>query len=136
MEMNCFVVDTFAWIEYFKGSASGLEVLDLIKGQRNELFTPITALSELKDYCERQGKNFEEIYIAVRSNSSILELGGEDAIEAGKNHFEMKKKMKNWGYMDSFILAALKKMQKIHKKAKIVTGDEHFRQFPFTIWIK
>lgn len=42
--------------------------------------------------------------------------------ERAHSHFENKKKIKNWGMSDSIILATAKLLN-----AKVVTGDEHFR---------
>jgi predicted nucleic acid-binding protein len=136
MEVKYFVVDTFAWIEYLKGSESGLKLFDLLKNKENEFFTPLTVLAELKDYCMSNREDFNEAYRIVGENSRIMGLSEEDVIEAGKNHFELKKKIKNWGYMDSLILASFRKARKTHKNTKIVTGDRHFKQFNFTKFIR
>ncbi len=136
MDMKYFVVDTYAWIEYFKGSEQGLKLFSLVKNTKNELFTPVTAITELKDYCDANSRDFEALLSEIRSNSHIVLLDENDAIEAGRNHAEMKKKTKNWGYVDSFIVAVHKKIERVYGKTRIVTGDKHFKELNCTYWIK
>ncbi|KYK27900.1 MAG: PIN domain-containing protein [Theionarchaea archaeon] len=51
-----------------------------------------------------------------------MEIDAELAKLAGSIHATMKKKFKDFGIMDAFLLAAAQ-----HTSAKIVTGDPHFR---------
>ena len=58
----------------------------------------------------------------IISQTKIIQLNMELALLAGKINNENKKKIKNWGMADSIILATAR-----INKAKVVTGDEHFR---------
>ena len=55
----------------------------------------------------------------------------ELAVTAGKSDLEMKKKAKGWGLADSIVLCTARSL-----KAKVVTGDEHFRYLEEVIFIK
>ena len=46
------VFDTFAWVEYFKGSIKGRKVEQLLK--ENEIITPLIVLLELSYLAERE----------------------------------------------------------------------------------
>jgi predicted nucleic acid-binding protein len=58
-------------------------------------------------------------------------LDFELAIEAGRIDVEKKKKEKGWGLADSIVLFVARS-----KKAKVVTGDLHFKEFENVIFIK
>ena len=58
----------------------------------------------------------------IVSKSEIIDLNNDIALAAGEINFENKKKIKNWGMSDAIILATARMFN-----AKVVTGDEHFR---------
>ena len=64
------------------------------------------------------------------SNSTIVGLTPEIAKEAGVSHADIKKKVRNFGLVDAIILVSARKL-----KAKIVTGDKHFKGFKETVWL-
>jgi predicted nucleic acid-binding protein len=66
------------------------------------------------------------IYInGIKNGSTILNLNEAIAIFAGKLNFERKKNVKNWGMIDSIILATAQ----IYN-LKILTKDSGFRDLP------
>ena len=51
--MYCiYVVDTFAWIEYFNGSEQGKKAKDYIEGE--EIATPSIVIAEFTDKYQRE----------------------------------------------------------------------------------
>jgi len=58
----------------------------------------------------------------TQSSSDVLDLDEEIAILAGKINFENKKKIKNWGMLDSFIYSTARLYG-----LKTLTGDKHFK---------
>ena len=87
-----YIIDTYAWVEYSKGSEKGLKLFSLLKNTKNELFTPITVLTELKDYCLGSGRDFDELLAVVRSNSHIVLLGpGGVWTRSGNGQFQNKR---------------------------------------------
>ncbi len=58
----------------------------------------------------------------IRASSQILDLTFDTAAATGEVDVEMKKKVKNWGLADSIVLTLARSA-----KAKVVTGDDHFR---------
>jgi predicted nucleic acid-binding protein len=123
------VVDTFAWIEYFAGSEEGQKVQPYVEG--GETVTPSIVIAEFTDKYEREGKNPKERLSFIRTKSSISPLDDDLAESAGKISAERRKKVKGWGLVDSVVLATARA-----KGAKVVTGDEHFRDLEETVMIK
>jgi predicted nucleic acid-binding protein len=58
----------------------------------------------------------------IKTSTLVIELNEEIAILAGEIDIERKKLIKGWGMADSIILATARV-----KGAKIVTGDQHFK---------
>jgi predicted nucleic acid-binding protein len=67
----------------------------------------------------------------IRSSSQILQLTFDLAASAGEIDLDMKKKVRGWGLVDSIILTFARSAN-----AKVVTGDEHFREIKEAIMIK
>jgi predicted nucleic acid-binding protein len=130
-----FVIDTYAWVEYFMGSPLGERSGEYIEG---DAVTPTMVVLELRRLLlKRIGQNretsqgAEEKMDYVRSTSTILDLSYESSISAAGIDLEMKKRVSGWGAADSIVLEAARRLG-----GKVVTGDEHFRGLPETIMIK
>ncbi len=115
-----YIIDSYAWIEYFKGSHQGKIAKDFIENGQSA--TSAITIAELSEKYERERKKFDEDFSFMLSQTTILELSTELALLAGTINYEHKKKIKNWGMADSIILATAT----LHG-AKVVSGDEHFR---------
>jgi len=66
----------------------------------------------------------------IKSRSAVVPLTEEVAVEAAKIDIEMKKKVEGWGLADSIVLGTAR-----NKRAKVLTGDEHFSNLEETIFI-
>lgn len=126
-----YVIDSWAWIEYLIGSDSGEEVKQIIENKGNEIFTCILSIAEIASMTKRENRDSDSAYKAMLSLSKIYNLDNDLAKEAGLFHAEIKKTIKDFGLIDSFILSIAKKI-----KAKVVTGDEHFRAIKEAVFIK
>lgn len=115
-----YIIDSYAWVEYFKGSKQGEMAKEFIESKNSA--TSVITIAELSEKYEREAKKFDEDLRFIISQTKIIALNIELALFAGKINNENKKKIKNWGMADSIILATAK-MNKI----SVVTGDEHFR---------
>src|SRR3990170_2497394 len=126
--MSCkYVIDSYAWIEYFKASGYGEIAKNYIESKYSA--TPTVVVSEISRKLQTEialGNESQEGRLKrlefVRATSQIVDLDFEIAAEAGKIDVEMKKKAKGWGLADSIVLCTAR-----NAKAKVVTGDEHFR---------
>ena len=130
--MRC-VIDSYAWLEYFMGTTKGEKAKKIIDSAENIKLTPTICLSEIYAKVlrvENQGKaELQRTFIKLRS--AITPLTEEIAVESAKIDVEMKKKITGWGLADSIVLATARK-----KKAKVLTGDKHFKNLKETIYLE
>ena len=127
--MSDFVIDTFAWIEYFLGSEAGMKAGNYIESKN--AITPSIVIAELSHKYSREKIDFSDKLKFILFNSRIADLDAETANEAGIISTINKKKSRNWGMADSIILATSLKFN-----AKVVAGNEHFRDIENVIMIK
>jgi len=80
-----------------------------------------------KETREERGRHLE----FIRASSQILYLTFDMAASAGEIDVDMKKKVRGWGLVDSIVLIFARSAG-----ARVVTGDEHFREIKEAIMIK
>lgn len=129
--MNLFVIDAYAWVEYFDGTSLGEKVRKIVENDANTIYTNVITIAELSSHFQRKGSNFEEARKIILSLSSVYSISLEFAEEAGKSHAIIRDKRKHMGLADVFVLQTARKL-----KAKVVTGDEDFRGLPEAVMIK
>lgn len=129
--MNRFVIDAYAWVEYFNGSAIGLKVKDIIEGAGNQVYTNIVTVAELSSHFRKENHDFEEAKKIIALLSLFYHIDLEFADESGKLHASMGKERKHIGMADIFVLLTARKLN-----AKVVTGDEDFRGLKEALMIK
>ena len=117
-----YVIDAHAWIEYFLGSERGKKVREILDSNENEIFSSIITLAEVVSVTKRENRDAEEKYRDILNLSNIHFINPELAKETGILHAEIKKKIKDFGLADAFVLLTARKLG-----AKIVTGDPHFK---------
>ncbi|MBO3841061.1 MAG: PIN domain-containing protein [Candidatus Brockarchaeota archaeon] len=122
------VADSYAWIEYFLGSDYGRILKDYIDTE--ELATPSIVLAEVARKYLREGVGEEDVVKRLNfivASSIVKEVDPELSITAAKAYLELSEKAKAKGLRkpsltDGIVLATGRTL-----KAKIVTGDEHFK---------
>jgi len=131
-----YVIDAYAWIEYFRASKFGEVAKRYIESEDSA--TPTIVVSEISRRLLREIELGNETRAGrlkrlefIRATSQIVDLDFEIASEAGEIDLDMKKKVKGWGLADSIILCTAR-----NAKGKVITGDEHFRGVEETIFIK
>jgi len=127
-----FIVDTYAWVEYFKGSECGRKVAKVIDDKKSHLITLECCLFEIKGWALRAEQDFERIYTAIRQNSDIEPIFTEDWLEAAQIRHEMREKEKiaDFGLVDALIVAK----QRGHN-CKVLSGDRHFKGFGGVVYV-
>ena len=125
-----YLIDSWAWIEYLDGTKNGLKVKEILT-EENEVFTLVLSLAEIISRAKRKGKDIEGVENAILVNSKIINVNVEMSKQAGLLHAEMRKVVKDFGLIDAFVLKAAREL-----KAKIVTGDEHFKNFKNIVFIE
>lgn len=129
--MGTFVIDAYAWVEYFNGTALGEKVRVIVENQQNKIVTNIVTLAELSSSYYRGGLNFDAEEKSLLSLSTLYHLDASFAVEAGRLHAELRKTRKHIGLADTFVLLTARKCT-----ATIVTGDEDFRGLKEVLMIK
>jgi predicted nucleic acid-binding protein len=125
-----YVVDSYAWIEYFRGSEAGKRARGFIEG--GQAATATITVAELREKYTREGwPYFDEDLLFIMSLTAIVNLTKDIAVTAGEINAAMKAKVKGWGMADSITLATAQVA-----KAKVVTGDKHFKGLKQAILIK
>ena len=126
-----YIIDAWAWVEYLIGSNYGEKIRNIIENDENEIFTSSVTIAEVLSVVKRENRNFEEAYKIILSNSKAFDVTSEIVKETALIHAEAKKKIKDFGLADSFILSSSKRLN-----AKIITGDPHFKGFSNVLLIK
>jgi len=125
-----YVVDSYAWIEYFRGSKAGKKARGFIEGDKAA--TATITVAELREKYAREGwPYFDEDLLFITSSTAVVNLTKDIAVKAGEINVAMKVKVKGWGMADSIILATAQVA-----KAKVVTGDKHFKGLKQAILIE
>lgn len=125
-----YLIDTYAWVEYFTGSEKGKVVQQLLEDENNIIYTPECGLAELKGWAIREKLDFDELYRIVRKLSGIQSVTTSDWLEAASIRSEMRKTMKDFGMIDSLIVAQQKRLG-----CKVVSGDSYFKHIEDTIFL-
>ena len=129
--MNKYIVDAWAWIEYFRGTEYGAKLNDILEDPTTDIYTCAITVAEIISKTARDNQDVEAAYNMLLSNSQIIKLDEKISKQAGLIHFKMRQTSKDFGIADAFILAAANKLE-----AKIVTGDPHFKGLKNAIMIK
>jgi len=115
-----YVIDSFAWFEYFAGSTAGAKARLFIESGKS--LTPTIVIAELTEKYRREKMVFAPDRDFILGKTRLISLDSGIAEKAGIINRERKKAVKCWGLADSIVLATAREHD-----AKIVTGDEHFR---------
>jgi predicted nucleic acid-binding protein len=132
------VIDSYAWIEHFLGSEKGGKTDEILQNS-DEIYTPDIVLAEIARKYIREGVEDNIIQSRlqqIEDASNIVALNAEIALLAAKYFLEMQanaKKLKLTlpDLFDAIILATGRSLN-----AKILTGDQHFKNLPETLWLE
>lgn len=126
------LVDSWAWIEYFKGSAAGEKVKGIIEDTQEKIILSSINIAEvynsfLRDYSHPDNERYAEASRkAMKQRSYVYEVDEEVAVDSAKIKHEKK-----WGLGDSIIYATAKR-----EGAKVLTGDLHFKGLNDVIFLE
>jgi predicted nucleic acid-binding protein len=127
-----YVLDSYAWIEYFMGSKKGEAVKAIIENSEEKI-TPTICLAEVyAKTLKVESQELAETQKAfIKEKSALVFLEESIAVESARINVRLKKEIDGWGLADSIVYATA-----IVKKAEVVTGDEHFKKLPNVLFIK
>ncbi len=116
------IFDTYAWIEYFRGTSKGKVVEKFLKS--HEILTPVLVLAELSCKAAREKWSFGKLLEFIKARSLILSIDEKIVTRTGHLYTKVRAQIKNFGLIDSIILATSQ-----IEKADVLTGDPHFKSF-------
>lgn len=131
------VVDTYAWIEMFIGSKKGEKAKEIVE-KADEAYTPDIVTAEIARKYLREGISEQTILERLKTTediTGITPINKNTAIESAKCYLELlekakTKRLKAPSLFDAVILATARTLN-----AKLITGDEHLKDFNETLWI-
>lgn len=122
------IIDTSAWIEYFSGTIKGKIVRDSLENENG--FTPSVVLIELSCKLKKEEYDFKNILNFIKSKTTIIGIKEETIVKCGEIYFKERKKKSGFSMIDAIIWAIAESF-----KAKILTKDNHFKDFKEAIII-
>jgi len=131
------VVDSYAWIELFIGSRKGSKAREALT-EAGEVYTPDFVLAEIARKYLREGMDQQTILERLRKiseSSDVTPISLEAALESAKCYFELKEKAGKAGISDPSLFDAMVLATARVLKAKVITGDRHFKNLNETLWL-
>ena len=131
------VVDAYAWIELLIGSQKGQRVKKILENAE-KVYTPSTVLAETARKFLREGTNEKTIaewLEIIIDASEITQIDPATALEAAKSQLILTEKAKKAKQNSPNLFDAIVYATAVVNNCKILTGDEHFKDLPQTIWI-
>lgn len=118
--MTDWIADSWAWVEYIRGSDKGKKLRDELESG-SEIFTHPVTIAELVSKFRRENLDVETVWKAVNSTSRVITVDSLDAKDAGLTHASTKAKRPNFSLADAFVLQSARKLN-----CRILTGDPDF----------
>jgi len=129
------VVDSYAWVEIFRGSKKGADSRKMIE-DADEARTPDIVLAEVARKYLRESIDEAEVrsrLLSIQSATIITAIDVNVGIRSAQAFLELTEKSKKEGLQrpglfDAIMLATARTYQ-----AKVITGDEHLLGLPEVI---
>jgi predicted nucleic acid-binding protein len=109
--------DSWAWVEYFRGSRAGTRVREMIEAGEL-LATPSVCLAEIKAKYLAEGHDPSERLRFIKGRTSVIDVDASVAEAAADLKVRHRLHM-----VDALVLASARSLE-----SELVTGDEHFRK--------
>ena len=117
------LLDTSVWIEYFKGSESGLIIKKII--EENEVYTSAITIAEISKWFSENGKDNGTALKQLKNNSITLYPNEEILVESGKKYTGLRKINKKIGMIDVIIYISSQLYN-----LELITKDLDFKNLP------
>lgn len=130
-------MDSYAWIELFLGTDKGEKTRRLIL-EAEQVRTPDIVLAEISRKYHREKVDQRTVRSRLETISSTTNITGIDAslaLRAGPTYLELMEKarrerLRTPSLFDAIVLATAREYG-----SSLITGDEHFRSLPETIFL-
>jgi predicted nucleic acid-binding protein len=131
------VVDAYAWVEVFLGSESGLQAKRVIE-EAEHVLTPETVLAEVARKYAREGaadSTIRKRLATMLEASEPVDIDAHLALEAAKATLRLEKQAASSGLRRPSLFDGIVLASATLNDAKVLTGDEHFKGLPETVWV-
>ena len=119
------LVDSWAWIEYFKGSPPGLKASEIIESGRKLLLSAVNVSEIYLFLLRNKPEEADKLINFVLNSSFVISIDSKIALKAAKI-----KQNQKFGLADAIIMATAEE-----NNANILTGDDDFKNFKNLIYI-
>jgi predicted nucleic acid-binding protein len=112
------LIDSWAWIEYFRGSEKGKKVIPYLESDIEIVASALNIAEVYHSILKKKGRRVaRDQRDAILGRCRVVDVDVEIATRGAEIKLERK-----WGLADAIILATSER-----ENAKMVTGDPHFK---------
>ena len=97
---------------------------------KENIITPFIVLLELSYRADKEGWNFKQHLDFIKLKSKITVVTEDFVLKFGSAYNKTKNKVSGIGMADVIVL-----LTATEENAKILTGDQHFKDIPRTIFL-
>ena len=119
------LIDSWAWIEYFKGTSAGNKAKEIIESGDKLLLSTINVSEIYIFLLKNKPEESDKLINFVLNSSFVMLLDSKLAISAAKI-----KQSKKIGLADAIVIATAEE-----NKATILTGDDDFKNMENVIYL-
>ncbi len=119
------LIDSWAWIEYLKGTAYGQKAKEYIEGDDEKIVSSINVAEIYNFLLKNKPNEADNLIDVVIKTSFVIFLQTEIALQAARYKHEKK-----FGMADAIVLATANA-----HNAQIVTGDDDFKDEKNVVYI-
>ena len=119
------LVDSWAWIEYFKGSDAGKKAKEVIESGEGIIISTINISEVYRFLLHNKPEDAERLLKFMMNSSFVIPLDTNLAIQAAKI-----KNTHGMGLADAIVTATAEE-----NKTPILTGDDNFKNMKNVIYI-
>ena len=122
-----YLIDTWAWIEFFLETNIGKKIMKILDSEKNQIIISSVNVAEVYKFIlrEKDLRFAEKALDFMRERSFIIFVSTQIAVESAKLNNQLK-----IGLGDSLIYATA-----LLNKATLVTEDEHFKKLKNILYI-
>lgn len=117
------LIDTSAWVEYFKGTPKGKKVKAMIA--EGETYTSAITLAEITKWFNENNLPVEIALHQIKTNSILIPVEEEILIESGKLYTHLRKRKPKIGLIDVIIYSSA-----LLHDLTLITKDSDFSGLP------
>ncbi len=117
-----YILDSYAWVEYFIGTEKGRKVKVLFENPKNKFITVECCIAELRGWSIKNDIDFRGVLKIIEANSAIAPVSRDEWIDAAVIKSEMLKNVKDFGLIDAILISKQRRTN-----SKIITADLHFK---------